>query len=130
MVERVSPPPCLTPSLRLCLTWLFRPALYTVLAKAKGLSVLSALSAGRPADNADVADELSLTPSVSAASAGEKRRSMPSLMGERSPHCTAGLMLVRTDAIVRVQPPPVGNLVWRYVRGSPGGQFHSLVKNL
>ncbi len=112
MVERVSPPPYLTPSLRLCLTWLFRPALYTVLAKAKRLSVLSALSAGRPADNADVADELSLTPSVNAASDGEKRALDALQAGEHSA-LHAELVLVRSDAIVCVQPPPVGNLVWR-----------------
>ncbi len=40
----------------------------------------------------------------------------------------ADLMLVRTDAIVCVQPPPVARLA--VFRESPGGQFHSLVKNL
>ncbi len=61
------------------------------------------------AGNADVADELSLTPSVYAASDGE-RKALDALQAGEHSALHADLMLVRTDAIVCVQPPPVGSL--------------------
>ena len=73
-----------------------------------------------PADNTDVADELSLTPSVYAASDGE-RKAIDALQAGAHSALHAGLMLVRTDAIVCVPPPPVGSLAWPYsveVQGS------------
>jgi len=79
-------------------------------AKAKGLSVLSALSAGRQRRRRRRA---SLTPSGDAASDGE-RKALDALQAGEHSALHADLMLVRTDAIVCVQPPPVGNLAWRY----------------
>ena len=93
--------------------------------------MLSALSAGRPADNADVADELSLTPSVNAASDGEKRALDALQAGEHSA-LDAELMLVRTDAIVCVQPPPwgtsLGGIPWK-PRGSVPFACEKFVKD-